>query len=89
MSTPRQQKILELEKKLAELKNKARAAEARQRAAHSKAERARDTRRKILVGAFLLDQLGRDGAAQLVVQGRAFSSWVSRPWPRQCPGWRR
>lgn len=79
MTTPRQQKILDLEKKLAELKARARAEEARQRATQGKLERARDTRRKILVGAFLLDQLGRDGAAQLVVQGRAFSSWVSRP----------
>ena len=79
MSTPRQQRIIELEQKLAALKAKMRAEEARQRAAQSKVERARDTRRKVLVGAFLLDQLGRDGAAQLVVQGRAFSSWVSRP----------
>lgn len=78
MTTPRQQKILELEKKLASLKAKMRAEEARQRAAQSKVERARDTRRKILIGAFVLDQLGSAGVVQLVMQGRSFSAWLTR-----------
>ncbi len=78
MTTPRQQKILELEKKLTELKARQRAEEARRRAAQNKVERAMDTRRKILLGAFLLDQLGSAGAAQLVLQGRSFSGWLSR-----------
>ena len=78
MTTPRQQKILELEKKLTELKARQRAEEARQRATQSKVERARDTRRKILVGAFVLDQLGSAGAVQLAIQGRSFSGWLNR-----------
>ena len=79
MTAPRQRKILELEKKLTELKARQRAEEARQRATQSKVERARDTRRKILVGAFLLDQLGAAGVVQLVVEGRSFSAWLTRP----------
>lgn len=78
MTTPRQQKILDLEKKLAELKTRQRAEEARRRAVQSKVHRARDTRRKILVGAFVLDQLGSAGTVQLVLQGRSFSGWLSR-----------
>ena len=79
MTTPRQQRILDLEKKLIELKARQKAEEARRKAASSKRERARETRQKILVGAFLLDQLGAAGVVQLVVQGRSFSAWLTRP----------
>lgn len=78
MTTPRQQKILDLEKKLIELKARQKTEEARRKAANSKRERARETRKKILVGAFVLDQLGSTGAVQLILQGRSFSGWLSR-----------
>lgn len=79
MTTPRQQKILDLEKKLIELKAQQKAEQARRRAVQSKVERARDTRRKILAGAFLIEQLGAAGLMQLVLQGRSFSAWLTRP----------
>lgn len=78
MTAPRQKKIEELQQRLARLQAEQRAAEARARASASKISRAQDTRRKVLVGAFLLDLLGAAGVAQLIVQGRRFDDWLTR-----------
>lgn len=78
MTAPRQKKIEELQQRLARLQAEQRAAEARARASASKISRAQDTRRKVLLGAFLLDQLGASGVAGLSVQGRSLASWLSR-----------
>jgi len=56
--------------KLDQLKAAKRASEARERAKAAQAERAADTRRKILVGSFVLDQASRspEAAQQLQAQ---------------------
>lgn len=74
----RAKQIEALQARLARLQAEQRAAEARARAAASRATRALDTRRKVLAGAFLLDQLGMDGVALLSVQGRHFGAWLTR-----------
>lgn len=83
MTTPRAKKIEELQQRLARLQAEQRAAEARARASASKATRAQETRRKILLGAFLLDQLGGvSDVAGLSAQGKRFDSWLTRPEDR-------
>ncbi len=52
-----EQRIAILEEKLKQAKNKKRLLEARKSRAVSKVERAKDTRRKILVGAFFMEQV--------------------------------
>lgn len=83
---PRQKKIQDLQQRLARLQAEQRAAEARAKASASKAARANDTRRKVLAGAFLLDLLGASGVAQISVQGRSFSAWLTRPDDRAAFG---
>lgn len=78
MTPPRAKKIEELQQRLARLQAEQRAAEARARASASKISRAQDTRRKVLLGAFLLDQLGPSGVSGLSVHGRSLASWLSR-----------
>lgn len=75
----RHQKIEVLQQRLAKLQAEQRAAEARARASASRATRASDTRRKVLAGAFLIEQLGVQRVADLSVQGRRFSDWLTRP----------
>jgi septal ring factor EnvC (AmiA/AmiB activator) len=53
--------------KLAKLKADKRKAEARLRSAESKAKRATDTRRKILLGAYLLERMSKDEASKAKV----------------------
>jgi len=77
MTTPRVQKIEALRARLAALQAAEQAAAARARAAASKVARAQDTRRRVLVGAFMLDGLGAT-VAQLSVQGRRFDAWLTR-----------
>lgn len=62
--------------------------EARQRATLAKRERAADTRRKVLVGAFILEQLERSGigAALLTYEGGQFADWLTRPYDRELFG---
>jgi len=61
----------------AKVKAELQAAEARQRARQSKAERAADTRRRILLGAWLLERMKKDKAlrARLVAE---LDAWVTR-----------
>lgn len=78
----RAEKIRTLEARLAVLRQQQQAAEQRARAASSKAERALDTRRKVLAGAFLLDALGSsEAAAAFRVNGVALVEWL-RPADR-------
>ncbi|WP_462386649.1 mobilization protein [Acidovorax sp. Q11] len=87
MTTPRTKKIEELQQRLARLQAEQRKAAARARASASKACRAQETRRKILLGAFLLEQLGgASGVADLSVQGKRFDSWLTRPDDRSLFG---
>lgn len=80
MTTPRAKTIEALRARLAALQAQEQAAAARARAAASKANRAQETRRKILLGAFLLDQLGgASGVAGLSVQGKRFDAYLTRP----------
>jgi len=60
-----------------QVKAEIQAAEARQRARQSKAERAADTRRRILLGAWLLERMKKDEAlrARLLAE---LDAWVTR-----------
>lgn len=79
MTTPRTKKIEELQQRLARLQAEQRQATARARASASKACRAQETRRKILLGAFMLEQLGgASGVAGLSIQGKRFDAWLTR-----------
>lgn len=78
MTTPRQKQIEVLQRRLAKLQAEQRAAEARARASASRATRASQTRVKVLAGAFLIDQLGAQRVAELRVEGKRFSEWLTR-----------
>lgn len=62
--------------------------EAIKRTTLAKAERAADTRRKVLVGAFILEQLERSGigATLLTYEGGRFADWLTRPYDRELFG---
>lgn len=79
MSNNLSKKIDDLSQKLGQLKAQKQQADALQRARASAANRKADTRRKILLGAFLLDQLGLDGALHLKVQGLRLDEWLIKP----------
>ena len=67
------------EQRLEELARKKQAIEARQKAIRNrvaKKQRARDTRRKILVGAFVLHQIETDGK-----QGPGIRKWLQEKLP--------
>jgi hypothetical protein len=77
--TARGQKIAALEAKLAELKEAERLSNQRKKSAQSRAERAASTRRKILLGAFILDQLADFAdAADFAIGSRRFADWLTR-----------
>lgn len=78
MTAPRSQKIAALQQRLAKLQAEQRAAEARARASATRVTRASQTRMKVLAGAFLIDQLGAQRVAELSVQGKRFSEWLTR-----------
>lgn len=80
--SPRTQKIEALRARLQQLEAAEKAAEARARAAASKQARADDTRRKILVGAFILDQLQLNEVRALEMRGTAFGVWLTRATDR-------
>lgn len=84
----RVQKAQEAVKAAQERLKKAKAAQqraaARQRAAASKAERAKETRRKVLVGAFVLEKF-RD-IRRLSVNDAQFADWLTRADDRELFG---
>jgi len=65
-----EERIKATETKLKQLKAHAQKIEARKRAVASKQERAADTRRKILVGAMVLEQMGKNEATQASIMGK-------------------
>lgn len=65
-----QERIKATETKLKQLKAHAQKIEARKRAVASKQERAADTRRKILVGAMVLEQMSKNEATQASIMGK-------------------
>lgn len=69
-------KIERLEQKKAALEKSI----ALERARARNAQRRQDDRRKVLVGAFVLDQLQKSGgaAASLAYDGKRFSEWLTR-----------
>lgn len=78
----RQEKIQMLEARLIALREEQKRFESVARARESKAARAVDTRRKILLGAYLLERAGGSVADTLVVQGLAFADWLTRDTDR-------
>jgi large subunit ribosomal protein L7/L12 len=67
--------------RLKQLKALAQKQAARDRAAQAKKARSDATRRKIMVGAFVLEQMERNGigAALLTYEAGRFSDWLTRP----------
>lgn len=72
------QKIESLRVRLQQLEAAEKAADARARAAANARTRAEDTRRKVLIGAFVLDQLTPAGAAAFQLRGASFDAWLKR-----------
>jgi hypothetical protein len=64
------EKIKLLEDKLKQEKAKKQKIEARKRTLESKAQRATDTRKKILVGAFMLDKMEKNEETKIKVLGQ-------------------
>lgn len=85
--TARAQKISELEIKLAKLREAERLATQRKKSAMSRAERAADARRKVLLGAFVFDQIGGiESAAKFALGARTFAAWLTRDSDRRAFG---
>lgn len=74
-------KIKALEEKLKQERAKLQKEAARKRAAETKLRRAQDTRRKILIGAYVLDSMEQSGGniKDLRVGAPIFSDWLKRP----------
>lgn len=79
MTAAREQQIKALQQRLAKLQAEQRTAEARARASASKVSRAQNTRRKILVGAFILDGLGLQDVLEVTLDKQRFADWLTRP----------
>jgi transcription antitermination factor NusG len=73
-----EQKVKELEEKLKQAKALKQKAEARVRAAEAKQKRADDTRRKVLLGAYLLQQMNADAAIRASVL-KELQGFLTRP----------
>jgi hypothetical protein len=73
-------RISTLETKLKQAKAQKQKIEARKRAAESKRSRAVDTKRKVLMGAFVLEQLERNGIEPglFTCEGKRFADWLQR-----------
>jgi hypothetical protein len=73
-------KIEALELKLKQAKAAKRLQDSRIKAAESKKFRAGETRRKILLGSFVLNQLEKNGinAMHMTYEGARFSEWLTR-----------
>jgi len=71
-------------KKLAELKAKKAKIEARGRFKEKSLERKNETRRLVLMGAFVNDQLVKNGIgfSALSYEGKKFDDWLTRPEER-------
>lgn len=74
------ERIKALEERLKQEKAKKAKLEARKRASIAKAERAADTRRKILVGSYVMESLKRNGkdVGNLSIDSLHFKDWLTR-----------
>lgn len=72
-----QAKVDELEKKLSQAKAAEQAIRTRDRSKTNKAERAADTRRKVLVGAFVMAQTG-EKVSSMTLRGAKFTDYLTR-----------
>jgi hypothetical protein len=74
------ERIKALEERLKQEKAKKAKLEARKRASIAKAERAADTRRKILVGSYVMESLKRSGkdVGNLSIDSHPFKDWLTR-----------
>ncbi len=77
---PKLSRIERLEMELAKAKKLEKLKDARIKAAASKKFRASETRRKILMGSFVLAQLDKNGinAMQMTYESARFSEWLTR-----------
>ena len=84
MTTPLNDRIQTLEQRLQQLKVRQQRLDARQRALTSRRARKADTRRKILVGSFVLDRLAQAGKAPIDLEngGVKFRDWLVREGDR-------
>lgn len=73
-----EQRVKDLEEKLKQAKALKQKAEARVRAADAKQKRADDTRRKVLVGAYLLQQMSADPSINASVL-KGLQGFLTRP----------
>ena len=75
-----EEKIQKLEEKLKQEKAKKARIEARKRSAEQSRTRQQDTRRKVLLGAFLLDQIEKNGihASMVTYESARFADWLKR-----------
>lgn len=74
-------RVKDLEDKLKQAKAHAQQAEARIKAVEAKKNRATDTRRKVLVGAFILDEMEKHEATRTNIIGR-LDKFLTRPSDR-------
>lgn len=70
------EKLEAAELKVKQIKAALQLKEAKLKAANSKKERANDTRRKILIGAFVLSQIEQPYLG--MVNGKDFKNWLTR-----------
>lgn len=68
----RAERIEALERKAVEIQAKAKALRAAEKAARSKADRKLDTRRKVVLGAVVMDLLRRG-----VIDGQTYDGWIA------------
>lgn len=76
--TSRAVRIQTLRERLQQLEAAEKQAEQRARVTAAKRQRQTDTRRKILLGAYVLDRLGAEQVAALEIRGQRFSAWLTR-----------
>lgn len=78
MASDLTKKIDDLSQKLAQLKAQKQQVDAAQKAKKLAVNRKADIRKKILLGAFVLDQIGAGDILVFEVAGRRFDTWLTR-----------
>jgi hypothetical protein len=86
--TPAQKRVVDLEFKLKQARNAVQKAAARQRAREVGVKRKIENRQKLLVGAFVLDQMHKSGlgVSLLTYDGATFNEWLKRDDERELFG---
>jgi hypothetical protein len=88
MAMPLEDRIKQLEDKLKQAKALAARKVARAKAGEAGAARKIENNKKVIVGAFVMDGMKRDGIgpATLTYSGKSFDGWVKRPSERELFG---